>query len=64
MRKVMGFGLITSYAWLLPTYASDVGCGPGRFKRTEPHEGVIGTLARRRLHSRAIGVMLRPEFNN
>ncbi len=38
--QVMGFGFITGYAWLLLTYASDVGAGPGRFKRTEPHEDV------------------------
>ena len=63
-RKVMGFGFITDYAWLLPTYTVYVGCGPGRFKRTAPHQGVRGTLVQRRLHSRPMGAKLPPEFNN
>ena len=32
-RKVMEFGYIKDYAWLLPTYPVHVGTRPGRFKR-------------------------------
>ncbi len=64
-RKVMiELGFITNHAWLLPTYPVYVGGRPGHFKRTEPHEGVSGTLVQRRLHWRAMGVMLLFEFNN
>ncbi len=62
-RKVMGFGFITGYAWSIPTYPVYVGCGPGRFKRTELHEGVNGSLQKRRLPWRAMGVKLLFEFN-
>ena len=56
-RKVMSKSrLIKDYAWLLPAYATDVGGRPGPFKRTDPHEGVSGTLAQRRLHWRSMGV--------
>ncbi len=59
----MGFGFITGYTWLIPTYPVYVGCGPGRFKRKEAHEGVIGPLRKHRLHWRAMGVRLLFEFN-